>query len=212
MDAERPSIFSSWDLWAAAGFAFLGGVWAWASPRLPDPMPVHFNAAWRADGFKPKAEVPWLLFGLPLAIWLVSLVVGAAVARTQSDPERARAGGLHPLRGLFTLGTTIAMAGAATVPILTPSSLKFGIGAWVVCIVLGIVATARSARAFQAPAERAGFYRCGMFYVNPDDPRLWVEKRCGVGWTLNYARPAAYVVTALLFLIPLLAILVLPRN
>jgi uncharacterized membrane protein len=77
----------------------------------------------------------------------------------------------------------------------------------VVCIVVGVVATARNSRVFQTPAERVGFYRCGMFYVNPDDPRLWVEKRYGVGWTLNYARPAAYVVTALIFLVPLLAIL-----
>ena len=34
-------------------------------------------------------------------------------------------------------------------------------------------------------------YRCGVFYVNRQDPRLWVEKRVGIGWTLNFAHPAA---------------------
>jgi hypothetical protein len=28
--------------------------------------------------------------------------------------------------------------------------------------------------------------------------RLWVRKRIGTGWTLNYARPAAYWITAFL--------------
>jgi uncharacterized membrane protein len=31
----------------------------------------------------------------------------------------------------------------------------------------------------------------GMFYVDRDDPSLVVEKRFGVGYTLNYGRPAA---------------------
>jgi uncharacterized membrane protein len=43
-------------------------------------------------------------------------------------------------------------------------------------------------------------YRWGIFYVNPDDPRLWVEKRLGVGWTLNYAHPSAWWMTLLLLL------------
>jgi uncharacterized membrane protein len=33
----------------------------------------------------------------------------------------------------------------------------------------------------------------GLFYYNPDDPALWVEKRFGVGWTTNFARPGAWL-------------------
>lgn len=39
----------------------------------------------------------------------------------------------------------------------------------------------------------------GLIYRNPDDPALWVPKRFGgVGWTVNVARPAAWVVTVAL--------------
>lgn len=31
----------------------------------------------------------------------------------------------------------------------------------------------------------------GMLYYNPDDPALLVEKRVGLGWDFNYAKPAA---------------------
>lgn len=37
----------------------------------------------------------------------------------------------------------------------------------------------------------------GLIYRNRDDPALWVPKRFGgVGWTINFGRPAAWVVTA----------------
>lgn len=34
----------------------------------------------------------------------------------------------------------------------------------------------------------------GMFYYNPMDPSVFVEKRTGIGYTLNFARPVAWVV------------------
>lgn len=36
-------------------------------------------------------------------------------------------------------------------------------------------------------------WKAGMFYVNSDDPALLVEKRFGIGYTLNFGRPAAWV-------------------
>jgi uncharacterized membrane protein len=35
-----------------------------------------------------------------------------------------------------------------------------------------------------------------VFYYNPDEPRLFVAKRSGAPITLNYARPAAWVISA----------------
>src|SRR5579884_326149 len=48
----------------------------------------------------------------------------------------------------------------------------------------------------------------GIFYNNPDDPALFVPKRFGLGWTLNFGHPQArlfiigmlVVVTVLLIL------------
>jgi uncharacterized membrane protein len=37
-------------------------------------------------------------------------------------------------------------------------------------------------------------YRLGLFYFNRDDPAVFVPKRFGVGWTLNMARPATWLV------------------
>ncbi len=39
-------------------------------------------------------------------------------------------------------------------------------------------------------------WKFGVIYVNPDDPRLIVRQRTGLGWTLNMARPAAWAIGA----------------
>ena len=35
------------------------------------------------------------------------------------------------------------------------------------------------------------YWRGGMIYFNKEDPALFVEKRFGIGFTINFARPAA---------------------
>ena len=47
------------------------------------------------------------------------------------------------------------------------------------------------------------FWKWGMFYYNPNDPAIFVEKRFGIGITLNFARPQAWwmMVGILVFII-----------
>jgi uncharacterized membrane protein len=51
-------------------------------------------------------------------------------------------------------------------------------------------------------------WKLGVFYFNPDDPVLFVEKRFGIGWTLNFANPKAIFVfgAILLFMLASLTI------
>jgi uncharacterized membrane protein len=44
-------------------------------------------------------------------------------------------------------------------------------------------------------------WKFGMIYFNPDDPSLFVEKRLGVGWTINFGRPAALIIIAAIIVI-----------
>ncbi|MFD0639473.1 DUF1648 domain-containing protein [Catenulispora yoronensis] len=52
------------------------------------------------------------------------------------------------------------------------------------------------------------FWKAGVVYFNRDDPAVWVQKRFGVGWTVNFARPAALAflvgIVVLAIVIPLL--------
>ncbi len=42
------------------------------------------------------------------------------------------------------------------------------------------------------------YWKKGMFYVNRKDPSLFVEKRFGIGYTVNFARPGAWIFMAVI--------------
>jgi uncharacterized membrane protein len=46
------------------------------------------------------------------------------------------------------------------------------------------------------------FWKLGVFYFNSDDPAVMVEKRFGIGYTMNFAHPVAWVII-LLVLVPI---------
>lgn len=41
-------------------------------------------------------------------------------------------------------------------------------------------------------------WKYGSFYFNPDDPAIFVEKRFGIGFTINWARWQSYTVILLI--------------
>jgi uncharacterized membrane protein len=47
------------------------------------------------------------------------------------------------------------------------------------------------------------YWKAGMFYVNSDDPALIVEKRFGIGYTMNFGHPLSWVILLLLVVGPL---------
>lgn len=53
---------------------------------------------------------------------------------------------------------------------------------------------------FTRPTERADedSWKGGIFYVNRDDPALFVPKRYGIGWTLNFGNGWSWVVMVLI--------------
>ena len=77
----------------------------------------------------------------------------------------------------------------------------------------------RSQRKANTPADRQPtsamfhdddrYWSGGIFYNNPDDPALFIEKRYGLGWTLNFGHPQAKLVLIGL-LVGTLALSILP--
>ena len=46
-------------------------------------------------------------------------------------------------------------------------------------------------------------WKLGVFYFNRDDPSVMVEKRFGIGYTMNFAHPLAWAILLLLLLVPI---------
>ena len=54
-----------------------------------------------------------------------------------------------------------------------------------------------------SPSDDA-YWKWGMFYFNKDNPDLFVEKKFGVGWTVNFARPGIWLFLFFILVIPLI--------
>lgn len=47
----------------------------------------------------------------------------------------------------------------------------------------------------------------GVFYSNPDDRSLFVPKRCGIGYTVNFGHPLGWVVFVFILVMAVLPLL-----
>jgi uncharacterized membrane protein len=61
------------------------------------------------------------------------------------------------------------------------------------------------------PMRPAACWHIGGIYYNPQDPALFVDKRSGLGMTLNFGHPLSWWVLALTLLMPVLVVLVTSR-
>src|SRR5258708_37745812 len=50
------------------------------------------------------------------------------------------------------------------------------------------------------------YWKLGIFYFNRDDSAVLVEKRFGLGYSLNFARPTAWILLLLVLMGPLIPI------
>lgn len=78
-----------------------------------------------------------------------------------------------------------------------------------------LVAVGESLRAFTGTTvpgtDPEGWRAGGLVYYAPADPTLFVPKRVGLGQTLNFARPAAWLLMVLLLGLPLVSTVLLAR-
>ena len=77
-------------------------------------------------------------------------------------------------------------------------------------LVGGIVVAMRAAKSAElagsSGASDEGWH--GPVYCNPSDARLWLPKRSGLGWTLNFGHRSAWLVLFLLVAPAIVALIV----
>jgi hypothetical protein len=105
------------------------------------------------------------------------------------------------------IGSRHAAMPPVGVVIVLPVFLVLSVAAIVALVRLGQGGSAMSAShesslATSGPPTgdrtRDTYWKLGIIYFNRDDPAVVVEKRFGLGYTLNFARPAAWVIVLLL--------------
>lgn len=201
----------------AATAAYLASQYAAA----PDIIPTHYDINGRPNAYAPKSvssffALVWTQLFLELLLTAVSvLIVGAKSVPGQAD-TRFRRMWIRALFGLKTL--TIAFLGmlaaiiAANVnsPTLGPGVYLITTVVYLVVVLAGVLVlalrTGQGGSRLGTPAETAidrtddRYWIGGIVYVNRDDPAVVVERRFGIGWTLNLGNPRGVLMLVLTLL------------
>ncbi len=130
--------------------------------------------------------------------WLAILFGGMSLLPLVIKTHPQPAGGLIA----FSVGGNVVL-----IAVVIWLAAKAGQGGWRLR-TSGATATGRVAVGDRTPDES---WKGGLFYWNPDDPAMLVEKRFGYGWTLNFGNIWSWVVLGVILLfgvgVPLLGIL-----
>jgi uncharacterized membrane protein len=217
-----------WALPALAIVVITLALGIWRFPALPATLALHYGADGTPDRFGAKSI--WSAFGPVVVQWAVTaLLLGLAAVsgrfRADLDIEALEQSVAQHRRMVGMLQRTLlVLAACVALTFLGASALVWGLlssaGPTLALItivpILGIVGAflliVRAPTApLAAPRSNSGGYvnrdddaswRGGMFYVNRDDPALFVPKRFGIGWTINFAHPAAWLLLIVIVAIP----------
>ena len=201
-------------------------------PELPETIPTHWNFEGEPDAWSDKSigsvfllvfvmiGIQAMMYGIAYGIFHSNVQVKAqqseASLQRELDVRKLNA----MLLGFINLATVVFMGALFVMSnwnmIYGNETLQAGpfTIAYVVIIFGSIAYAMREMHRLNDEVTEEGaslsgpdqdqYWKGGLFYYNKDDYNLFVEKNVGVGWTINFARPAAWLFIVLTVLLPLL--------
>lgn len=199
---------------------------------LPKQIPIHWGINGEADAFTEKTPMSAIM--LPLTLLLLQIMYmgiqvgtkksGIKLSATSTNASRLRQLTLRKYTSWFMFLVNFLLTVmfsffqltmihpdlfSGTIMVATPLIFLVVVLAGTIAFAVkvgrsdkvSIDGTEEKITDFDEDSHWVG----GLFYVNKNDPSIFVEKRFGVGWTLNFGNPIGYVI----FLVPLVAILLL---
>ncbi|HEY1991504.1 MAG TPA: DUF5808 domain-containing protein [Gammaproteobacteria bacterium] len=212
--------------WHALPYLLLAGAGAWVALHwnaIPAVFPVHLDVDGRVNGYAHKSMAT--VFA-PLAIGLLAVVLGhltmllGMVVRRLPD-TLARARLLNAALLEFMCFLSLSFAWVALLPLYGMGLLAGTAGfttfvsLLVAMILVPGITLVRGLRRLRASEPAGGrgdrtpdsAWILGGLYFNREDPSVFVEKRFGIGYTLNFAHPAAYILIVGILLVVVLILI-----
>ncbi|MBE0069704.1 DUF1648 domain-containing protein [Thermoanaerobacterium thermosaccharolyticum] len=233
---EKIVVSPLWFLLPAAIVILTLAVGIYMYPNIPQRIPVHFNFRGEADSFADKSILSVFSICIvqtvmtALMFFSYKMIELAKQQIDPSDPEISKEKNLR-FRRIWS-GFVVFASIIINAMLMVTAFIVYGVGgSWqnnmaifslLMVLVITIVVIVISIKTGQG-GERIKighenekltsvdrdddkYWKGGLIYYNPDDPALFVEKRFGVGWTFNFARPTAWLFILAIILIILVTI------
>lgn len=211
-------------LWAGP-FGILGVAGAWIGAHwneIPARFPIHWGFDNQPNGWTVRSVAGvYTPLIIAAAVCLMMLFFNWQITRNSRGSTAMRKLIMRVLLALSYLISVLFAWLAVALPLGhgAPGPISMGILIGALAIIIGVVVV-YGLRAKVDPEPGAGRATAqqsvlrlgdntadrnwigGLFYFNPDDPAIFVEKRIGIGFELNLGNPGAWVFLGFLVLIP----------
>ncbi|WP_353062672.1 DUF5808 domain-containing protein [Tunturibacter psychrotolerans] len=180
---------------------------------IPARISIHWGLDGRPNGWAERGIGS--IFGLLFASFFMVIVfgvIGELIARSSPGHE-GRTAVIRTTRSVLLACAwmvTILFCGTSLLPLTHDPSRLISLVAIVPIVfsmgMLGFVVF----RWMQMPEAVAAaqdstdprFWKAGIVYYNREDSALWVPKRFGFGYSLNFGRPVSWMLLGLILLVP----------
>ncbi|WP_285394915.1 DUF1648 domain-containing protein [Lysinibacillus sp. fls2-241-R2A-57] len=201
---------------------------------IPDVFATHWNAAGEVDGWTEKTWIsviimPLILLGTQISLFIMSFGMKSAKIQLSAQAKEASANRELTQRKygswylvainynmtilLVVLHYTTVILKKQTAPYFFPLFIVFMIVTFG-GLILFIWKLSRSNERFddlhtnETASADDRYWKWGIVYINKNDPSLLVQKKYGVGWTVNMANKWSYIILLVIFLPILLGIFI----
>jgi uncharacterized membrane protein len=183
--------------WLAAGpFVILAAAAGWLYVTwngIPARFPVHFDASGQPNRWADRTTTGVygpLLFGAELCAWLLIMTLAGWFGSRRSRSRPVMLGGTIAIG--YLLGLLFAL-----IAVQAPLSIPI----WVIALspmvilipIIIVIANKMSELGEPMDPTPNECWKGGIFYYNPNDAALFVEKREGLGYTFNFANRWSWV-------------------
>jgi uncharacterized membrane protein len=196
-------------------------------PTLPQQIPIHYNIAGQVDRYAAKSIGTF--FVMPLIQLLIGLLfaginIGIGMSKRQRNFERTQAFRCIMSISLFAIGfmvmlmftcVQLSMLSILNEKLMMILPIAFLVATFVICIYLAVKVGQGGSRlrtTDDSPVNKVDddrYWLGGFLYCNNNDPSLFVEKRFGMGYTLNFGNPKSLIAIGALVIL-IVALMVLP--
>ncbi|KAA1036603.1 DUF1648 domain-containing protein [Macrococcus equipercicus] len=203
--------------------------------HIPDRIAVHWNINNEADRWEDKSigtvfysgllgyGILLLLIAVNSAISCFPMMLNPAAKEASQQYESSVRRNNSYLMFIIAVVVSLMFSFILVQPLLFPPGYMPGyvmlvmIAGMIIPIVLSIIYQFRADKKYRetaavvdkAPYHDDSNYKWGLFYYNKQDSSVWVPKVSQFGMTMNFARPEALLISAVILIVTLLPIILL---
>lgn len=201
-------------------------------PQLPDVIPTHWGINGQPDAWSNKSFfsafslvfillfTQVLMYGLSYGTFNSSVQVKAQNSALSLQREHETRKLTAEIMAIFNLITTLflvfidvksnlgilstdnTLSMAYSLPVFL--ILTFGTVYYYMKRSKAINEQFKELDSLESSPSDDQYWKWGLFYYNKDNPDLFIEKKFGVGWSVNFARPGIWIFLFIVIVLPLL--------